>query len=63
MSERMQNIGALFKNSRTRVIIIFTLVILFGAIAFGFMSLNKQVSVDNASANVGRIPGRIESIP
>lgn len=63
MANKKDNIKALFSNTRTRVIILFTLVLLIFAIIFGFFRLSSTVNPESgASADVGSVPG-IRSIP
>lgn len=64
MASKKDNIKALFSNTRTRVIILFTLVLLIFAIVFGFFRLGKSVSPETEpTARVGYVPGGIQSIP
>jgi intracellular multiplication protein IcmE len=64
MASKKENIKALFSNTRTRVIILFTVVLLVFAIVFGFLRLSQSIAPGSeATANVGNVPGGIQSIP
>ena len=64
MAGKKENIKALFSNTRTRVIILFTLILLVTCVLVGlykFRVLNKTDAL--SSANVKHIPTNIHSIP
>lgn len=63
MASKRENIKSLFTNTRSRVIIIFTLVLLGLAITIGVFKLRSAASGPLASANVSTAPGGIQSIP
>ncbi len=66
MAGRKENIKALFSNSRTRTIILFTGLVLFAVILFGFvrffMATREGADIAN-NANLKRAPANIHSIP
>ncbi|GAB4222679.1 MAG: type IVB secretion system protein DotG/IcmE [Gammaproteobacteria bacterium] len=62
MASAMKNLSGLFKNTRTRIIIIFTVLILVIAIVISYISLRSRVSPE-ASASLASVPGAIQSIP
>jgi type IV secretory pathway VirB10-like protein len=63
MADRMGNIAGLFKEGRTRIIVLTTLVILGVAIVVGIMSVRGRVAGGEVGAGVSRAPGNIESVP
>lgn len=62
MASRKENIKSLFSNTRTRVIIVFTVVLLFVTILVGYIKFTKSTGSD-LSSQVRSTPGNIESIP
>lgn len=62
MASRKENIKSLFSNTRTRVIIIFTLVLLVVAVVIGYMKLRSSTQGPLSSSTVTGTPG-IQSIP
>jgi YD repeat-containing protein len=62
MNERLKNLGGLFKDTRTRTIIIFTGIILVIAIIMGIVRFMGQTSGPASQAQVSG-PGNIQSIP
>lgn len=62
MASRKENIKSLFSNTRTRVIIVFTVLLLFVTILIGYIKLSKSTQAD-LSSQVTRSPGNIQSIP
>lgn len=62
MASRKENIKSLFSNTRTRVIIIFTLVLLLVAILIGYFKL-RDIGSGPLSSAVTSAPGAIQSIP
>ncbi|MDF1678746.1 MAG: type IVB secretion system protein DotG/IcmE [Legionellaceae bacterium] len=64
MAGKKENIKALFSNTRTRVIIIFTLTLLIATVVIGVVKMRSynQRQLDSAS-KVKRVPVRISSIP
>lgn len=61
---KMQNIGNLFSDSKTRLIIILTFVFLGGAILIAMMSSSKhKVTGPSSTAVVQTGPGQITSVP
>jgi intracellular multiplication protein IcmE len=64
MAGKKENIKALFSNTRSRVIIVFTAVLLFLAVIIGVIKLTSSMrSPDNAGASLGAGPVGIESVP
>ncbi len=61
MAGRKENLKSLFTNTRTRVIIIFTALLLIAAVVIGIFKL-KAVGVENVPSTVANVPG-IQSIP
>lgn len=62
MASRKENIKSLFSNTRTRVIIIFTLILLVIAIVIGYMKLKSATQGSLSESTVTVTPG-IQSIP
>ncbi|MCR9192455.1 MAG: type IVB secretion system protein DotG/IcmE [Gammaproteobacteria bacterium] len=63
MATRKENLKALFSNSRARIIIAFTLVLVVTMIVVGFSKLYYSSRPVNASSDVVRNPSGIKSIP
>lgn len=63
MASKKENIKALFSNTRTRIIIVFTLTLLITTIVIGFIKFSKSLSPLGVSSDVSQSPGGIESIP
>lgn len=64
MAGKKENIKALFSNTRTRVIILFTAILLVASVMIGFFKI-RAFNQDNvvSSANVKKVPTNIKSIP
>lgn len=62
MANRFGNIAALFKDGRTRAIILVTMFVLLVAVLIGVYSMRSKTGVE-ASAGVSAAPGGIQSIP
>jgi len=62
MAGKKENLKALFTNTRSRIIILFTLMILVVAVVVGFFKFYKSGSNDSLSSAVPFAPG-IQSIP
>ncbi len=62
MASRKENLKSLFSNTRTRVIIIFTFVLLLLAVVIGYIRLHNSGG-DALSSEVTNAPGGIQSIP
>jgi YD repeat-containing protein len=62
MASRLGNIAALFKEGRTRTIILVTVIILLVAVGVGVYSMRGKKGLE-ASAGVTSAPGGIQSIP
>ncbi|KTD32758.1 protein IcmE (DotG) [Legionella nautarum] len=62
MAGRKENLKSLFTNTRTRVIIVFTAILLITAVVIGFFKLKVSNEIGNVSSNVSNAPG-IQSIP
>jgi intracellular multiplication protein IcmE len=69
MASRRDNLKALGKNSRTRVVILFTFAILIGSLLYGYFKLKKNTiqSVSKAkltsSPSIQSIPGALNQTP
>ena len=64
MAGKKENIKALFSNTRTRVIILFTLALLVIAIIIGVVRINSSLSPSGRSAaDLRSSPGDIQSVP
>jgi len=64
MGTRKENLKSLFKNSRTRIIILFTVVILLIAVVIGVFRLRTtETTGPEATADVSTAPTGIRSIP
>lgn len=63
MADKKENIKALFSNSRSRVIIIFTVLLLLAMVVIGYIELNSTASGPNTGASLARGPAAIRSIP
>jgi intracellular multiplication protein IcmE len=62
MASRKENLQSLFSNTRTRVIILFTTVLLIIAVVIGYVKLKSIGGEPLSSASVTTAPG-IQSIP
>lgn len=62
MASRKENLKSLFSNTRTRVIIVFTTVLLLTAVVIGYVKLKNIGGTPESSANITGAPG-IQSIP
>lgn len=63
MAGKKENIKALFSNTRTRIIIVFTLFLVISTIVIGFVKFSNKYGDLNVKTDVSRSPGSIESIP
>ncbi len=64
MAGKKENIKALFSNTRTRVIIVFTVVLLLATVVIGIFKIRSYSQDQLGSASkVKRVPVRITSIP
>lgn len=63
MASKKENLKSLFSNTRTRVIIIFTAVLLIIAVVIGLLKLRGTGADSVATAEVSTVPGGIQSIP
>lgn len=63
MASRKENLKSLFSNTRTRVIIIFTVILLVVAVTIGYLKLRSSTEEPLSSAAVSNVPGGIQSIP
>lgn len=63
MASRKDNIKSLFTNTRTRVIIVFTLVLLIIAVVVGYVKFRKPTYLNSSSSTLSSAPGSIQSIP
>ncbi len=61
--DRMKNIAGLFRNSRTRFVVLSTLTVLFIAIIVGFVVMRHRFSAENPAPQVTRAPENIQSVP
>lgn len=62
MAGRKENLKALFTNTRTRVILIFTAILVITIIVVGVVKFRNSVNVDVGSASLSTSPN-IQSIP
>src|SRR3990167_9685035 len=62
MADRKENLKSLFSNTRTRVIIIFTGLVLISAVIIGLVKFNAS-TVGPSSSNLSGVPAGIQSIP
>lgn len=62
MASRKENLKSLFTNTRTRVIIVFTLILLVIAILIGYFKLRTE-NPNALSSEVSSAPSGIQSIP
>jgi type IV secretory pathway VirB10-like protein len=63
MAERMHNIAGLFKEGKTRAIILTTIIILVIAIIAGIFAMRSRTKGVDASAGLSLTPGNIQSVP
>lgn len=63
MASKKENIKALFSNTRSRVIILLTIFLMFVTIFVGYLKFKSPVPEDVSGASVSGGPGRISSIP
>jgi intracellular multiplication protein IcmE len=63
MASKKENIKALFVNTRTRVIIVFTLLLLIFAVVFGLIKGHKIMEAGTEATATLTRTGSIESIP
>lgn len=62
-NDRFSNIAGLFREGKTRTIILTTLFVLLVAVVIGFLSIRGRVKGVEAAAGVSSAPGNIQSIP
>lgn len=60
---KLSNIKGLFRNTRTRTILILTGVVLFFAVLIGIFRLSAPVPGPTGEAKMRQLPGNIQSIP
>lgn len=63
MAGKKENIKALFSNTRTRIIIVFTLFLVITTIVVGFIKFNNKYGALDVKTDISSTPGSIESIP
>ncbi len=63
MAGKKENIKALFSNTRTRVIILFTVILLVTTVVIGFFKLRTNQEDLRVSTSVKKVPTGIHSIP
>ncbi|MFZ4077072.1 MAG: type IV secretion protein IcmE, partial [Legionellaceae bacterium] len=63
MAERKENIKSLFSNTRTRVIIILTTLVLVATVTVGFVKFGKSSDVLSEKNKIKSSPARLRSIP
>ncbi len=63
MAGKKENIKALFSNTRTRIIIVFTLFLVITTIVVGFVKFGNKFGTFDVKTDVSRSPASIESIP
>lgn len=62
MAGKKENLKSLFTNTRTRVIIVFTAILLVLAVVIGFLKLRSSTESPSASADIAGAPP-IQSVP
>lgn len=62
MDGKKENIKALFSNTRTRIIIVFTIALIIVTIIIGFVKFSKTMT-SFGGTDLSSAPGSIESIP
>jgi len=62
MAGKKENLKALFTNTRTRVIIVFTVIIMLLVVIIGLIKFNSSINPDKSKTNLGNSPN-ISSIP
>lgn len=62
MAGEMKNLAGLFVNTRTRIIVFFTLFLVFLGVVGAYFAFRGRVGPE-ATANVAEVPGSIRSIP
>lgn len=63
MAGRKENLKALFSNTHSRVIILFTVALLLLTVIIGVVKFHSSTSMNDASAGLTSAPTGIESIP
>lgn len=63
MASKKENIKALFSNTRTRIIIAFTFILMITTIVIGFIKFGHSMNPFKGSSDVSQTPAGIESIP
>lgn len=63
MAGKKENIKALFSNARTRVIILFTLILVIVTIVIGYIKFSSSNDFGASESDVNRAPSTIRSIP
>ena len=63
MALKKDNIKSLFSNTRSRIIIVFTVILLVITISVGFVKFNHSLNPLSGSSDVRNTPGGIQSIP
>ncbi len=63
MAGKKENIKALFSNTRTRIIIVFTLLLVITTIVIGFIKFSNKFGDIGDKTDLSRAPASIESIP
>ena len=63
MAGKKENIKALFSNTRSRVIILFTVILVMVTIIIGFIKFGSSVAPHEASGSLSQSPAGISSIP
>jgi len=63
MAGKKENIKALFSNTRSRIIIVFTVLLIITTVVVGFVKFNKSLNPLGGASGVGRTPAGIASIP
>lgn len=63
MAGRKENLKALFSNTRTRIILLFTTIMLVTAVTVAYFKFQSKTPEDLSSARLGSTPVGISSIP
>lgn len=62
MASKKENIKALFSNTRTRIILVFTIILVVATVTIGFVKFSGGIN-GSSKADLRRSPGSIDSIP
>ena len=63
MSDKKENLKSLFTNTRTRIIIFLTTIVLLVGVGVGMFRIHKSVSVGDSGSAIESAPQGIQSVP